>query len=99
MPSVTIRNIPDEVHRRLRIRAAKNGRSMEAELRAVLAIVAGVARSRTALAASGDAAEAVVEALPDSEPAAPEKVYSLPPDSALNKVRELLKTQISEDAA
>jgi plasmid stability protein len=36
MPSVTIRNVPDEVHRALRIRAAQHGRSTEAEIRAIL---------------------------------------------------------------
>ena len=36
MPSVTIRNIPDEVHRALRVRAALHGRSAEAEIREIL---------------------------------------------------------------
>jgi plasmid stability protein len=36
MPTLTIRNVPDEVHSRLRIRAARAGRSMEAEVRAIL---------------------------------------------------------------
>jgi hypothetical protein len=34
---LNIRNLPDEVHAQLRIRAAKAGRSMEAEVRAILA--------------------------------------------------------------
>jgi hypothetical protein len=33
---LNIRNLPDEVHRRLRVRAARAGRSMEAEARAIL---------------------------------------------------------------
>lgn len=37
MPSVTIRNIPDEVHRGLRALAEKHGRSAEAEMRDILA--------------------------------------------------------------
>lgn len=37
MPVLTIRNVPDETKKRLRIRAAEHGRSMEAELRAILA--------------------------------------------------------------
>ena len=37
MPTLTIRNVPDETKKRLRIRAAEHGRSMEAELRAILA--------------------------------------------------------------
>jgi plasmid stability protein len=37
MATLTIRNLPDELHARLRVRAAKNGRSMEAEVREMLA--------------------------------------------------------------
>ena len=36
MPSITIRNIPDEVHRAIRVRAATHGRSAEAEVRSIL---------------------------------------------------------------
>lgn len=36
MASVTVRNIPDEVHRALRVRAATHGRSTEAEIRDIL---------------------------------------------------------------
>ena len=36
LKSVTIRNIPDEVHRAIRLRAAQYGRSVEAELRTIL---------------------------------------------------------------
>jgi plasmid stability protein len=36
MAVVTVRNLPDEVHRALRVRAAKNGRSTEAEIRTIL---------------------------------------------------------------
>jgi antitoxin FitA len=36
MPSITIRNISPEAHRRLRIRAAQNGRSMQEELRVLI---------------------------------------------------------------
>lgn len=36
MPAVTIRNLSDETHRALRVRAAHNGRSTEAEIRAIL---------------------------------------------------------------
>jgi plasmid stability protein len=34
--SVTIRNVPDDVHRALRVRAAQHGRSTEAEIRDIL---------------------------------------------------------------
>ena len=36
MASVTVRNLPDEVHRALRVRAASHGRSTEAEIREIL---------------------------------------------------------------
>lgn len=36
MPSITIRNVPDEVHRAIRVRAAMHGRSTEAEIRSIL---------------------------------------------------------------
>ena len=37
MATLTIRNVPAELRERLRIRAARHGRSMEAEVRALLA--------------------------------------------------------------
>lgn len=37
MAVLNIRNLPDQVHTRLRLRAARHGRSMEAEARAILA--------------------------------------------------------------
>ena len=33
---LTVRNVPDEVHRALRVRAALRGRSTEAEIRSIL---------------------------------------------------------------
>lgn len=36
MASITVRNVPDEVHRALRVRAAMHGRSAEAEIRVIL---------------------------------------------------------------
>ncbi|MCY1431977.1 hypothetical protein D9M71_479560 [compost metagenome] len=36
MPSITVRNVPEEVHRAIRIRAAQHGRSIEAEMREIL---------------------------------------------------------------
>lgn len=36
MPAITVRNLPDEVHRALRVRAATHGRSTEAEIRSIL---------------------------------------------------------------
>lgn len=37
MSSITVRNVPEEVHRALRVRAARHGRSTEAEIREILA--------------------------------------------------------------
>jgi len=36
MATVTVRNLPDPVHRALRVRAAQHGRSTEAEIRHIL---------------------------------------------------------------
>ena len=36
MAMLTVRNLPDEVHRALRLRAARHGHSMEAEVREIL---------------------------------------------------------------
>jgi plasmid stability protein len=36
MAMLTVRNLPEEVHRALRVRAARHGRSTEAEVRAIL---------------------------------------------------------------
>lgn len=36
MATLTVRNLPDEIHRGLRVRAAHRGRSTEAEVRAIL---------------------------------------------------------------
>ena len=40
MAVITVRNLPEEVHRALRVRAAQHGRSTEAEIRAILEAVA-----------------------------------------------------------
>ena len=37
MAILTVRNLPDEVHRALRVRAAQHGHSTEAEVREILA--------------------------------------------------------------
>lgn len=39
MPSISVRNLPDGVHRALKRRATEHGRSTEAEARAILAEV------------------------------------------------------------
>ena len=40
MSSITVRNLPEETHRALRVRAAMAGRSTEAEVRSILESVA-----------------------------------------------------------
>ena len=37
MRAVTIRNVPEEVHRAIRVRAAQNGRTLQAEMCDILA--------------------------------------------------------------
>ncbi len=47
MAMLTVRNLPDEVHRALRVRAAQHGRSTEAEVREILSVaVKSVSRVR-----------------------------------------------------
>lgn len=80
MAVLTIRNLPDEVHRALRMRAARHGRSTEAEVRSILANTvmpdSGI-RMGQALASLGrrigmtHADCDALEALRDSEPAEP----------------------------
>jgi len=56
MAILTVRNVPDDVHRALRVRAAQHGRSTEAEVREILAAVVKPAkrvRVGEALAAIG----------------------------------------------
>ena len=38
MAMLTVRNLPDDIHRALRVRAAQHGRSIEAEVREILAL-------------------------------------------------------------
>lgn len=80
MAMLTVRNLPDDVHRALRVRAAQHGQSTEAEVREILAMaVKPEARVRVgdALAALGrqiGLSNADVEALDhirDKSPAEP----------------------------
>jgi plasmid stability protein len=50
MATLNIRNLLDDVHRRLRVRAAEHGRSMEAEARAILTEACSAARRYRATA-------------------------------------------------
>src|SRR5262245_24355734 len=67
MGSLTVRNIGDDVKRRLRVRAARNGRSMEEEIRHILAS-AGVADAGRAAVAVTEPALAVPASRPATEP-------------------------------
>ncbi len=80
MAMLTVRNIPDEVHRALRVRAALHGHSMEAEVREILeAAVAPEGRVKlgSLLADIGKQAKltenefAVLEQVRDKTPAKP----------------------------
>lgn len=80
MASLTVRNLPDDVHRSLRIRAAHNGRSTGAEVREIPASVVKPekrVRMGEALAALGHKIGltkedfAVLEQVRDEKPAEP----------------------------
>jgi len=45
MAVLNIRNLPNDVHARLRVRAATHGRSMEAEARAIITVACGGAEA------------------------------------------------------
>lgn len=81
MATVTVRNLPEEVHRALRVRAATHGRSTEAEIRDILGAAVrppGRIRVGTALARLGRRVGltnedfAVFEQVRDEKPAEPE---------------------------
>ncbi len=80
MASITVRNVHDEVHRALRVRAAQHGRSAEAEVRDILERAVKPAkrvRLGDALAALGrnvgvtDEDLAVIDQMRDKSPAKP----------------------------
>lgn len=64
MPTLTVRNIPDEQHAALRVRAAKAGRSMEEEVRLMIAAaVANENISEAAMLADAEARVARAQAM------------------------------------
>lgn len=80
MAILTVRNVPDDVHRALRVRAAQHGRSTEAEVREILAAAvkpSSRVRMGDALAAIGrkigltNEDFAVFESVRDKTPAKP----------------------------
>jgi plasmid stability protein len=83
MANVNVRNLPDAVHRALRVRAAHNGRSTEAEIRDILEIATlppervklGSLLTSIAREAGGltDEEHALFESVRDKTPAEPMK--------------------------
>ena len=80
MASLIIRNLPEEVHRALRVRAVRNGNSTEAEIRAILKDTVqpeGCIKLGSILAEIGREADltdedfAVIEQVRDKAPAKP----------------------------
>lgn len=80
MAILTVKDVPDDVHRALRLRAARHGRSTEAEVREILASVVKPqerVRMGDALAAIGrkvgltNAYFSVLEEVRDKTPAKP----------------------------
>jgi plasmid stability protein len=74
MNAITIRKLPDDAKQRLRMRAASNGRSMEAEARSIL--LEALDRTQRVdlswieqLIAAGDQAGGVELELPEDDPA------------------------------
>ncbi len=71
MASITVRNLPDETHRALRIRAAEHGRSTEAEVLAILEDAVGPKerlKVGSELAAFGDKHRLNLKIVRDNEP-------------------------------
>jgi plasmid stability protein len=81
MAVVTVRNLPDEVHRAIRIQAAHHGRSTEAEIRDILeraakpegrvklgSLLASIAREAGGLTVEE---QALFESVRDKTPAEP----------------------------
>lgn len=84
MAAVTIRNLPEEVHRALKVRAAQHNRSAEAEMRAILeaavrpqgrlllgTALAEMSRKIGVTNADVDALEKAIEEARDKRPAEP----------------------------
>ena len=84
MAAVTIRNLSNEAHRALKLRAAQNNRSAEAEMRAILEAaarpegrlllgdaLAEISRKHGITNADVDALEKVMEEARDRRPAEP----------------------------
>lgn len=99
MKSITIRKVPEPVHRQLRIRAAKNGRSLEAELRTILLRLARIeddsAKKSTATASNKKLTN---DSAGQSEITLSKDEISLGADAAMHKVRKILRENTSSEA-
>jgi len=62
MSTLTIRNVPDRVHKGLRVRAAENGRSVEEEVRRILADYTTAVEPRRNAKSRAEIADAVKRA-------------------------------------
>ena len=80
MASITIRNLDDELKSRLRVRAARQGRSMEEEARDIL---------RSALASARDAPQDLVAAIRRRFRAVGGVELDIPPREPVRKPPEL----------
>jgi plasmid stability protein len=78
MAVLTIRNLPEEVRTRLRVRASRNGRSMEAEARAIV--------SAAVNAPSSDDLPEAIERLQDWIASSSKRFKSRPKSSAVDQL-------------
>ncbi|MEM8772056.1 MAG: plasmid stability protein stbC [Pseudomonadota bacterium] len=92
--SITIRKVPEPVHRHWRVRAARNGRSLEAELRAALMSVAKSKGPRQARDIPAKAAVSV--SAHSSEIPLTEAEVSDDNQDALKRVRNILRRETEE---
>jgi plasmid stability protein len=83
--SITIRNVPEPVHRAWRVRAAKNGRSLEAELRAMLH---ALARPKRAAREKNPVDQSELTLTRDD--------HASGGDDAMRRVRDILRTEAAE---
>ena len=99
MKSITIRKVPEPVHRQLRIRAAKNGRSLEAELRAVLLRLARIeGDSANKPSATASDKNLAIGGASQSEITLTNDEISLGADAAMKKVRKILREDTTDAA-
>jgi phosphopantothenoylcysteine decarboxylase/phosphopantothenate--cysteine ligase len=92
MASITIRGLDDTLKQRLRLRAARNGRSMEDEARTILRDMAAAANeSPAASSARPDTSAARATPQPDPAPAAPRVLLIIGGGIAAYKSLDLIR--------